>query len=154
MAKNLGRWKCSTSLIGPRDGALLPSIADPVRPVRAARTHDAPPRRSPRDQEAEAGELLCTIRQDGRTGEWAGEDCDGLPLQVSSTANGLEIRHVGDPDRIGDANAGAPGELVPGQAFEQRMSAALSPGRGADQQNPAGIRGLQRLLNSHYRKRD
>jgi hypothetical protein len=159
MAKQLGRWKCSTSLVGPRDGALLPSIADPVR----TRTHDAapprrdqaPPRRGRDQEDPEPGELLCTIRQDGRTGEWSGEDCDGLPLSVNSTTNGLEIRHVGDPDRIGDANAGAPGELVPGRAFEQRMSAALAPTRNADQQNPAGIRGLQRLMNSHYaRKRD
>jgi hypothetical protein len=150
MARQLGRWRCPTSLVGPRDGALLPSIADPVR----TRTHDAAPRRRLGDQDPQPGELLCTIRQDGRAGEWSGEDCDGLPLQVSSTTNGLEIRHAGDPDRIGDANAGAPGELVPGRAFEQRMSAALAPGRGADHQNPAGIRGLQRLMDSHYRKRD
>jgi hypothetical protein len=151
MARQLGRWKCSTSLIGPRPDALLPSITDPVR----ARTHDAAPRRGPRDQEdPKPGALLCVIRQDGRDGSWSGEDCDGLPLEVSSTANGLEIYHLGDPDQIRDANAAGPGELVPGRAFEQRMSAALSPGRGADQQNPAGIRGLQRLLDSHYRKRD
>jgi hypothetical protein len=39
------------------------------------RTHDAaPPRGRPRDQEREPGELLCTIRQDGRTGEWSGAE--------------------------------------------------------------------------------
>jgi hypothetical protein len=54
MARQLGRWRCSTSLVGPRDGALLPSITDPVR----TRTHDAaPPRRG--DQAPEPGALLC-----------------------------------------------------------------------------------------------
>jgi hypothetical protein len=156
--RSLGRWKCSTSLVGPRDGALLPSIADPVR----TRTHDAaPPRRLIRPRRGAVrgikrprpGTLLCMIRQDGKTGEWAGEDCDGLPLQVSSTANGLEIRHVGDPDRIGDANSGAPGELAAGKAFEQRMAAAVAPSDRAHDRNPAGVRGLQRLLDQHYRRR-
>jgi hypothetical protein len=39
MAKQLGRWRCSTSLIGAREDAYLPSIADDDVP-RRARTHD------------------------------------------------------------------------------------------------------------------
>jgi hypothetical protein len=100
--RQLGRWRCSTSLIGPRDGALLPSLTDPVR----TRTHDAaPPRRGDRTGDQE------------------------------------------DPDQIGDAGENAPG-------FEERMAAAIAPSDRAHDRSPSSLRGLQRLMDSHYRRRD
>lgn len=119
----------------------------------------------PGDQDPEPGELICRLAQSGQGGSWAAEDADGNPLQVTKAGDGtLEIRHAPgngdeDPDQIRlqspinrDANAGAPGENLPGQAFEARVSAALAPTRNADQRNPSGLRGLQAPMNSHYRR--
>ena len=39
--------------------------------------------------DSELGEHLCTIRQDGRTGEWLGEDAEGNPVVVRG---GPELR--------------------------------------------------------------
>jgi hypothetical protein len=49
------------------------------------------------------------------------------------------------PDQIqlqspfGDANAGAPGENMPGQASEQRMASAIAPSDRAHDRNPEGL---------------
>jgi hypothetical protein len=162
MAKHLGRWKCSTSLIGPRDGALLTGLADPIW----ARSADAaPPRRGdqaavrrPGDQEP------CRLAQHGETGDWRAVDGSGRPLQVTTAGDGtLEIRPAGngdqeDPDQLrlqspfGDANAGAGGELVAGQAFEHRMAAAIAPSDRAHDRGPEGLRGLAELMRVHYRR--
>jgi hypothetical protein len=164
--KQLGRWKCSTSLIGPREGALLTGLADPIRDrsVDAApprRGDQAAPRR-PRDQEPEPGQLLCQLAQNGTDGSWRAVDGNGRPLQVGTAPDGtLEIRHAGDgdqedPDTIrlqspfGDANAGGRGENAPG--FEQRMAAAIAPSDRAHDRGPAGLRGLAELMRVHYRR--
>jgi hypothetical protein len=184
MALQRMRWSnTGATRIGPRDDALLRSpvsdAAPPPRPARhvhihlpapPARTHDAaPPRRGdqdpprrPGDQEAEAGELICRVAQDGKTGDWFAEDCDGNPLAVTSTANGLEIRHAG----TADAHAGAPGELEltdPLAAADRRraadarrLAARLAPGHGVnapDQHTPSALRDLQGLLDRHYARR-
>lgn len=130
-------------------------------PTPRARTHDAPPpaRRPavradqmarpmrPGDQDPEPA-LLCTIRQDGETGEWAGEDPDGTPLQVKSggVGGGLEIWHPGTADQSD------PGfeQKNPAEDRRRRMAASLSPHRSADQQTRASLGVLQRLLDSHY----
>lgn len=165
MALQRMKWSnTGANLIGPRDGALLrsPVVDGPYRTQDAA-----PPRRSarPRDQQdPEPGTLLCRIGQSGETGDWAAVDGEGRPLTVTKAGDGtLEIRHgpgdQEDPDTIqlqapfGDANAGAPGENIPGQAFEQRLSAAIAPSDRTSDRNPAGLRGLQRLMDSHYRRR-
>jgi hypothetical protein len=158
MAKQLGRWKCSTSLIGPRDGALLTGLPDPVRTADAA-----PPRRSRDQEDPQPGALVCTIRQVGKTGEWSGEDFDGNPLAVHSGANGWEIRHA--ENGAANAHSGAPGELGltdplaaaadrRRQLDQRRLAASIAPARDADQQNPASIRASQRLMDSHYGRRD
>ena len=136
MAKQLGRWKCATSLIGARDDAYLPSIID--APVRT-RTHDAASRtlavapRRPRDQEPQPGQLVCKLRQNGETGAWSGEDCDGRRLVIRRAGDGFEVRHAKNDE-------------------EPRMSAALSPSGAAADHGPARLRGLQALLSSHYRR--
>jgi hypothetical protein len=155
MAIQLGRWKCSTSLIGARDGAFVRSIADDDGPVRA-RTHDAAPdldeegdgdgpegrvththiylpadwftqpapRRTTHDTMApirrpavrrgdqerpEPDEVFCRVMQNGETGDWMAEDCDGRPLSVRTAGDGtLEILH--HPDNGEDA--GDPGEQL------------------------------------------
>jgi hypothetical protein len=138
-------------------------------PARGKRTHDAaPPRRLAvrrGDLEPEGGQLLCRVKQDGTSGDWSATDANGNPLMVRRGADGtLEIVHHPDngdedPDQIqlsataGDANAGAPGELVAGQAFEARMSAALAPSPRTADRGPASLRGLQRLMDQHYRRR-
>jgi hypothetical protein len=167
MGKQLGRWKCSTSLFGPRDGALLRSPVTDIGLVRS-RTHDAAPRRRQLDQDPEPGALLCRLGQHGETGDWMAEDCDGNPLEVRRAADGTLTIHHGpgdgdqkDPDQIRmeapfsrDGNAGAPGDLEAGKAFTDRMAKALAPAKNADQRNPSGIRGLQALMTAHYRRRD
>jgi hypothetical protein len=56
-------------------------------------------RRRPRDQAAgEPGELLCRIAQNGETGEWQAEDCDGMPLTVTKAGNG-NARNPARPER-------------------------------------------------------
>jgi hypothetical protein len=127
-----------------------------------SRASDAAPVRRGRDQDPEPGQLVCKLAQ-GQTGEWAGTDCDGRTLMITRAGDGtLEIRHAGngeeDPDTIAQQaplarDANAPGELTAGKAFEARMSAALAPGRDADQNTPCSLRGLQALLTSHYRRR-
>jgi hypothetical protein len=137
-AKQLGRWKCSTSLFGARDDAFLPSLTDGAR----FRTSDATAVRRPGDQKPEPGQLLCRLAQHGETGDWRAVDGNGRPLTVRNGADGvLEIRHgpgnddQEDPDQIqlqspfGDASAGGSGELEAGKAFEQRMVAAKRPVR-------------------------
>jgi hypothetical protein len=160
MAKQLGRWKCATSLIGARDDAYLPSIID--APVRT-RTHDAASRtlavapRRPRDQEPQPGQLVCKLRQNGETGAWSGEDCDGRRLVITRGGdNSFEVRHARndeeqDPDRIVMQNP-VSHDADAGRVFEARMSAALSPSGAAADHGPARLRGLQALLSSHYRR--
>jgi hypothetical protein len=158
MAKHLGRWKCATSLLGPRDGAMVRSIADDDGPVRA-RVHDAAPRPAarPRDQQndPEPGSLLCRVAQHGGTGDWHAVDANGNALAVKTVNGILEIRH--GPN--GDANAGAHGEMGtthPVAADQRRIARTLAPGHGADapdQRTPAGLRRLQGLLDSHYARR-
>jgi hypothetical protein len=208
MAKQLGRWKCATSLIGTRDDAFLPAIDDPVRarthdaawepvdepeaegnahhvhihlppeygrpqpqparqaaPHRTHRTYDqAPPPQRPvvrRDQaagEPQPGQLVCKLAQNGETGTWSGEDCDGRPLVVTHAGDGtIEIRHSGgeetDPDKITAPIGSTPATPGASRDFERRMAKALSPGRDIDQRNPSGLRGLSALLRSHYARR-
>jgi hypothetical protein len=78
MAKYLGRWRMTDVCppIGARPGAMMRQITDDA--VRRGRDQ-APPA------------LLCTIRQDGQSGNWEGEDGEGRPLTVTTGANGLEI---------------------------------------------------------------
>jgi hypothetical protein len=127
-------------------------------PPRPARTADQARRRPQRDQDPEPGSLICKIGQHGTTGEWSGTDCDGRPLSVTTGADGmLEIRHgPGNGDQqdpvARDGNAGAPGENIPGKAYEARLAAAIAPPDRAHDRSPAALRGLQALLTSHYRR--
>jgi hypothetical protein len=132
--------------------------------ARRNRTHDAAPLRRPAvrrgDQappEGEPGELICTVSQNGETGDWGAIDCDGNALHVVRGGDGrLEIRHSPetadqeDPDQIKLSTTGARGEN-PG--FEQRMAAAIRPSDRAHDRGPAALRGLQALLTSHYARR-
>jgi hypothetical protein len=130
----------------------------------------APARTQRRDQagdfpEGEEGVLLCTIGQDGSTGEWLGETSDGRPVQITGGADGrLEIRHFPnrngdeDPDQVGmvrpPATAGTirPGGLQ-GGADRQRARdlALLRPGR-AGAGDVASTGALARLIDDHYRQ--
>jgi hypothetical protein len=65
--KQLGGWRCGTSLVGPRDGAMLRSIADNT----PHRTHDQAPPRAPtvRRGDRDPGkprELICVWRNTAR----------------------------------------------------------------------------------------
>jgi hypothetical protein len=135
-------------------------------------THDAvalpsiqrPPSRRDQAGDPEPGALCAKLMQSGETGEWGGADAAGRPLVVSRGDDGsMELRYAPpngdeDPDKLAaqaPSNATTPDELTPGRMrmFEHRMSAALAPGRDADQRNPASLRGLQALLSSHYARR-
>jgi hypothetical protein len=134
-------------------------------------THDAAPirrpavRRGDQAQEPEPGQLVCKLSQHGETGRWSGTDCDGRPLVITRAGDGtFEVRHASngeeDPDTIAmqaplsrDANAGAPGELTAGKAFEQRMSAALAPGKGCGSARPERASRLAAADGRAYRRR-
>jgi hypothetical protein len=128
----------------PRALASLRQITDPP-PAKKARQHihvhfppgygsGAAPRQRTRDQpfdqrsggepgqsetaRGEAGKLLCTIAQNGQTGEWAAEDGNGRPLLVKSGARGLDVyaapedeNEAADPDVVGAAPPGAANNL-------------------------------------------
>jgi hypothetical protein len=89
--RHLGRWRTS----GP---------AIPISTAARQITSDAVTRRRGRDQ----GEpkLLCTIRQDGQSGDWAGEDSEGRPLMIENGANGLEVYAA--PQAEGDQSLSLP----------------------------------------------
>jgi hypothetical protein len=64
-----------------------------------------------------------------------------------------------DPDQLiaeqpaVDRNAWVPGERYPSSTYGQRLARSIAPGRNADQRNPASLRGLQALMDAHYRRR-
>ena len=64
-----------------------------------------------------------------------------------------------DPDALtsstSDANAcnGGCGGHPSGQEFTERMARVISPSGKAADRNPSGLRGLQKLLDEHYRRR-
>jgi hypothetical protein len=136
----------------------------PIQPPTASRTRDAAPALRPvrrGDQGQEPGQLICRLMQQP-TGDWGAVDGNNQRLTVTRGSDGvLEVRHAPsgeaeDPDVIRvqapvshDPNAARHGDS---KAFERRMSAALSPSRDADQNNPRSIRGLSALLASHYRR--
>jgi hypothetical protein len=124
--------------------------------------------RSPagRDQDPAPGDLLCKLSQSDESGDWSAEGPNGEPLEVRSGGQGLEIfwpengtadTRQGEPvafamtdpiPPLGDANAGARGELPPGRGFD-----TLSPARSPADMNPSSLRKFQAALTAHYRRR-
>jgi hypothetical protein len=154
-----------------RDGAHLRSIDEPAPPRRrdihiylpaakvadqaAQRTGGLPPANMDQNVEPpEAGFRDRGIRLRGRdqAGRNWGATIYGPP---AAGGNGYENE---EPDKIfettGDSNAGGIGENMPGKAFEARMAAAIAPSDRAHDRSPEGLRGLQRLMTAHYRRRD
>ena len=153
------RWAntCAT-LIGPRDGATLRSIADPAPPrrydvhiqIHAAKVADQAPASGPaavrRDQiePREAGFAI------------AASNCavvtpTGMLWGVTIYGPHGRGYSAEDPDAIfasstGDANAGEPGEADPGRGSDRTTD------RTTDR-TPASLRGLAALLSEHYRRK-
>jgi hypothetical protein len=134
--------------------------AQPVPQAAPRRTHDAPMPQRPvmrrGDQQGpEPGTLLCKIAQSGDgSGTWRAVDINGNALQIANDGSGwLEVRtpnaEENDPDVL-RVQAPVSHDAGAGRAFEQRMSAALSPSRDAADRGPASLRGLSALLRSHY----
>jgi hypothetical protein len=123
------------------------------------------------EPQAQYGPLLCTIRQNGQTGDWegvlndgGGETGAGTPLHIRSNSNGLEIYHslpaegengdAVDPDVVGKY----PGTSSPGAAHDSADRLAwLQMKRLGCASNPsmeyAANRHLQATVNEFYQRR-
>jgi len=59
--------------------------------------------------DSELGEHLCTIRQDGRTGEWLGEDAEGNPVPAEAAGSPVGAGYDSPPSSISNlAEIGVP----------------------------------------------
>ncbi len=174
MALRLKWSNTGASLIGPRDGAMVRQIDKPRSPRRGpvhihlhgVRTADqSTPQRSPAPQSTGG---LPAARRDQTTepeeGGFRGSSVDLRGRDQEGRNWGVRIYGPAgagyseeDPDKIftstGDANRGGQGENDPGGTFEQRMAQAISPSGKAADRGPASLRGRQRLIDQHYRRR-
>jgi hypothetical protein len=147
-----------------RDGATLHQLDQP-RPTRARHIHVHLPATRTADQAPPAGGLPAARRDQNVEPEEAGfrdrgirltgRDQEGKNWEATIYGPGGAGYEMHDPDALttSDANAGGPGETDPGKVFEQCMAKILAPSHDADQRNPASLRGLQRLMDQHYRRR-
>jgi hypothetical protein len=163
------KWSATgASLIAskPRDGATVRGLEDPPVTHRRGAVHihvhgyrtadQATPLRSAaarRDQTTEPQEA--GFKDRGVV--LRGRDQEGRNWAARIYGPGGAGYSEEDPDKIftstGDANAGGPGELEAGKAFEERMARAISPSGKAADRGPASLRGYARLLEEHYRRR-
>jgi hypothetical protein len=96
--------------------------------------------------------LLCTIRQDGSTGDWSAEDGEGNPCTVENGPNGLEIYRASaaedqaDPEIVGTAPPGA--ESL--DALRRRIGPRAAFDRSPSQQRASQMRDFQRYLDKFY----
>jgi hypothetical protein len=104
--------------------------------------------------------LLCTIRQDGSTAEWSGEDPKGRPVAVEhSEAGGLDIfgtvapeDQAGDPDVVGVGPPGAEHDQM--MRLRRRMAPGAVHDRAATStEQTAVLANYQRYLDAFYAPR-
>jgi hypothetical protein len=155
-----------------RDGAELRQIDEP-RPPRRRDIHIYLPAAKTADQAAPAGGLPAARKDQNVEPEEAGfRDRGGIKLTgrdqqgrnwsatIYSPHGSGWAAEEHDPDALtsstGDANAcnGGCGEHPAGQEFTERMAKIISPStRTAADRGPASLRGLQKLLDEHYRRK-
>jgi hypothetical protein len=123
----------------------------------------APAKRRDQGQEdfpaGEAGELLCSLRQNGETGEWSGEHASGRPLRISPAEDGgLVIHHFPDRDNIDQGPDQIELRQPPATEGQNRLVDQRRSGDGfgglVDRRDGIGaLRDLQSAIDSHYRTR-
>lgn len=111
---------------------------------------DAMPRRRGRDQ----SRLVCTVGQNGTTGEWSAAGPDGQALRVERDGRGLAIYSAGeaeadqaDPEIVGAAPSGAANNL-------DALRARIAPRQVNDRTQPGNqLADYQRYLDALYSPR-
>ena len=156
----LGRWSCWDDRAGtacqPLD-ARARAVAAAREPMHthiwlhaAPRTRDAAtnapnefvPTQGP---DSEFGEHLCTIRQDGRTGEWLGEDAEGNPVIVRG---GPELRIF--RSRLADDEERSSSKVEEITGAHPAEAAGSSVGAAHDSYAALGQRALVELQRSGH----
>jgi hypothetical protein len=154
MAKQLGRWKCSTSMIGDEPDMRI-SLHPPYRTRDQAPPRQPAIRRGDQAPEGEPGALLCRLSQHGTSGEWHAELEDGTACHVMNGSGGLEIYA---PKAVeGDARPFL-AEAPPGAASLDQLRRRMAPRMAHDTsltsvQEAGRLAAMQEYLNRFWAPR-